>query len=229
MNRTVDRAVRAGLAAAAFALGATAAGAEEAAPQQVFHESFNPAGLTNVAGIVSQMSLTEVSQLMAEIGGTPTITADGDRPMVVTQFANGLVLLAIPLGCGTDDASPTATTPCRRVDIATIFDQSVFGAVPSDRLNDWNSYATPATAARLLDGSLLLRRYVVLDGGITRGNLAASIITFADAGGEFLGSLGGATTASATPDAARAVPAALTDGFDFGTLMGSPFAVRHMR
>lgn len=160
------------IAAAALALAATTAGAQD---------------LSNPGFIYTNFNATQLAQLANEMGATfETMTLSDGRAVVLIHSPEG-DFFAAPAAC---DASQ-----CLGAELLAFLGSSA--GVTLETLNSFNEQLA-FVKVYVSEGSLVMSRYLTADYGIAKGNIASNYLNFTAAGklfGQFL--QGGSNAVSA--------------------------------
>lgn len=131
-----------------------------------------PAGISDPKGIVDTITPEGIRALVTEMGGKDAQIRDGDSNKVVT-FTDGSTPYAF--GIASCDVKPGR---CLTLVMLVFIDMGGSG-ITADMVNERNKESFFNTALRMDDKVIAFGRGVLVEGGITRSNLASNISVFA--------------------------------------------------
>ena len=145
--------------------------------------------VSDASKIVDSLDVTTVGKLIAEIGGQKVETREeGDKKIIVFYEAEQPYIIAIT-AC---DGKPGK---CIALAQMAIVDTSP-AAISLDQINTVNSDSLFMTGFKLDGNKVGFGRILIVDGGVTRQNLAINIAAFVVTFPEMLKKLGGQLTSS---------------------------------
>lgn len=192
--------------AAALALAPFTALTTSAADSQV----------SDASKIIDSLDVTTVGQLIAEIGGQKVETREEGDKKVIIFYDNGQPYLTLVTACTATPGKCIALAQMAIVDTSPL-------QISLDQINTVNSDSLFMTGFKLEGANVGFGRVLIVDGGVTRQNLAVNIAAFVVTFPEMMKKLKGQLTSSIQPSQPGAAAMA---NVTFKPVVASPAQVK---